>query len=89
MLSEDRTSTLPAPIWDATIRLICLSNWLTNHTEHGPSSEVNRFSGTQQILHILWNPKVNYRTHKSLPPVSVLSQTIPVHAPIPFLEDPF
>jgi len=55
--------------------------------EQNPSWEANRFSASQEIPRILWNPKVHYLIHKYLDPI--LNHINPVHAPSkPLLKDP-
>ena len=54
---------------------------LTYSMEQSPSWEANRFTASQEIPRILWNPKVHYRIHKCLPTVPVLGQLDPVHTP--------
>jgi len=58
-----------------------LTYLLTDTMQQGPSWEANRYSASQEIPRILWNPKVYYRIHKCPPPVPILSQINPVQAP--------
>jgi len=61
--------------------LYLLTYLLTHSMEQSPFWEANRFSASQEIPHILWNPKVHYRSHKCPPPVPILSQLDPVYSP--------
>ena len=59
---------------------VLLTYYFLTYSLH-PSWEANRFAASQEIPHILWNPKVHYHIHKCLPPVPILSQLDPVHTP--------
>jgi hypothetical protein len=53
---------------------------LTYSMEKSPCLEANWFSASQEITHMLWNPKVHYLNHRCPPTVPILSQIDPVQA---------
>ena len=60
---------------------VIITYLLTYSLEQSPSWGTNRFSASQEITRILWNPKVHYRIHKCSQPVLILSHLDPVHTP--------
>ena len=69
--------------WTSSNIFVCtgghqLTYLLTYSMVQSPSWEANWFAASQ-TPHISRNPKVQYRTHKRPPPVSILGQPNPVH----------
>jgi len=68
--------------FDVLLVLFCDHALINYSMEQSPSWEVNWFSDSQEIPHILWNLKVHNRIHKCPPPVVSWAssiQSIPPH----------
>ena len=64
--------------------LTYLLTYLVTHSlQQNPSWEANRSSASQEILRILWSPKVYYCIYKYSEPVPILIQINPVNGPHP------
>ena len=61
---------------DANTHLLTyLINYLLTYSmEQSPSWEANWFSASQEIPHILWNPKIHSSIQRRPPPFPILSQ---------------
>ena len=66
---------------DTSYLFTYLPTYLLTYSMHQSPWEANRFSASQEIPCILWNPKVHYRIHMCPPPVPILRQIDPVHTP--------
>jgi hypothetical protein len=74
VVSSSRVETSKRSVPALSLSL-SVAEHLTNSMQHSPSWEADRFSASQEIPRILWNPKVHYRS----PPVPMMSQLNPVH----------
>jgi hypothetical protein len=75
------TNATPESGYGIYLRNTLLTYLLKYSKWQSPSWEANRLSASEEIPRILWNPKVYYRIHKCPPPVPILNQLDPAHAP--------
>ena len=87
----ERQQKMEWPLLNTNIRsrqrsgiLFCLNDddLINTYSVEQSTREDNRFSASQEITHILWNPRVHYHVYNSPPPFPILNHINPVHAPL-------
>jgi hypothetical protein len=87
---QNKTRGIPSYTAMLSIELPCLAIWNTSeisifgksqptHSVQQSSWDADSHSTSEKIPCLLWNPKVHYHVHNSLPPVPILSQMNPIH----------
>ena len=73
---KDRTEHLERNLPHCHLPTYLRTYLITYSIEQSRSWEDNRFSASQEIPRILWNPNVHHHLHKCQPPVPIPSQSI-------------
>jgi hypothetical protein len=56
----------------------------SNSMGHSPNWKADSHSASQEILRLLWDPKVHYSVHRNPPLVHLLSRMNPLHTFPPY-----
>ena len=73
-IGTNRHNKVSLLLYQTTKQNFILTYSLNYSMEQSPFSETNRFSDSQEIPRILWNPKIHYHVYKCPPPVPIQKQ---------------